>query len=138
MMAMTFQISSTRHISWYLPLLLGRRTTMSQVHSLTNSPVTNNDCMISTKIYHLEGLSFPSALAATSQLLKCSVCIPDGYPARFGKTRLTSQSIFSSAGTPFTISSGSISTSIGSPGRAGGGLPLVDVCPVLWYLLEGY
>ena len=80
MMVMTFQITFTMSIPQYMPPPLGRSTTVTHVHFVTNHLVVNPSWMIYTTIFLLEVSGFSSAYAAANQFLRCSIHIPDGSP----------------------------------------------------------
>ena len=115
-MAMTFHITSTSPISRHSPPPLGRSTTVAHVQSGAISPMYNAICIISMEIIHLELSGFSSAFASASHIFNCSTYVTNAPLDWLGQMCLTSHSISSLYRTLYAISTGSISTVMGSPG----------------------
>ena len=113
---MTFQSTSTRHMMWYILLLLVISTMVAHICSLEIYPYPNENCIISTTIRHLVVSGFSSVCANTIHIFKCSDRILDGPPYQFVQTRLRDHSISFSARTPSVTSTSSNITFMSSFG----------------------
>ena len=79
-MAMTFHITSTIPMLWYLTPPLGIRMTLDPMHSVAHSPVSNASYIIYTTILQMEESGISYSCAAARHIFKCSTCIPNPHP----------------------------------------------------------